>query len=72
MSVNLGKLRDMSMEQLQKEEFGLREKVWKLRMQTKMGQNQDPHKVREARRDLARVLTIIREQELAQAGGKGD
>ena len=71
MAVKLAKLRDMSIEQLTKEENGLREKLWKLRVQTQTGQNQDPYKLRVARRELAQVLTIKRELELRQAGGKG-
>lgn len=68
MAKNLAKLRGMSVEELRKEEQGLREEVWKLRLQMTTGQLQDPHKVRDARRSLARVLTLIGEQERAAAG----
>ena len=67
--LNLTKLRDMSVEQLRKEETTLRTKIWKLRVDTQIGQNQDANKIKIARRDLARVMTIIREQEI-KAGGK--
>ena len=65
MAVDLKKLREMSAENLTKEEEGLREEIWKLRMQVAIGQLQDPHRVRLARRDLARVLTVRRAAELS-------
>ena len=64
---NIDKLRNMSPEALQKEELGLREEIWKLRIQLTTGQLQDPQKVRRVRQDLARVLTIRREVEIQAA-----
>ncbi|NIL99594.1 MAG: 50S ribosomal protein L29 [Acidobacteria bacterium] len=64
---NIAKLRNMSPEALQKEELGLREEIWKLRIQLTTGQLQDPQKVRRVRQDLARVLTIRREVEMQAA-----
>jgi large subunit ribosomal protein L29 len=69
MAVELDKLRNMSVEDLVREEQQLREEIWKLRLQIATGQLQAPQKVRLARRDLARVLTIRREQ--AAAGSRG-
>jgi large subunit ribosomal protein L29 len=68
MAVNIAKLREMSINELDQEENTLRQAVWKLRIQQSTGQLQDPNKVRQARRDLARVLTIKRERALAEAG----
>ncbi len=67
MAKDTGKLRTMSPEALQKEEHGLREEIWKLRIQLTTGQLQDPQKVRRARQNLARVLTIQQEIELQAA-----
>jgi large subunit ribosomal protein L29 len=69
MAVETGKLRGMSDEELRKEADGLREEVWKLRLQKVTGQLQDPNRVTRARRDLARVLTIQREREISAVGG---
>lgn len=69
MAKKTAKLRNMSPEALQKEELGLREEIWKLRIQLTTGQLQDPQKVRRVRRDLARVLTIRREVEMQDARG---
>jgi large subunit ribosomal protein L29 len=69
MAKAMTKLRGMTPDELTTEENELREEIWKLRLQLKTGQLQDPQKVRRARRELARVLTIRRESELAQTIG---
>jgi large subunit ribosomal protein L29 len=69
MAVKLDKLRGMSPEELSREETEIRAQVWKLRLQLSTGQLDNPQKVREARRDLARVLTVSRERQMAAAGG---
>ena len=73
MAVDLAKMRDMSPAELAKEEDELRKAIWKLRLQMTTGQLQDPYKVRLARRDLARVMTVKSEhknRERAKAGDK--
>ena len=67
MALQARKLRDSSIEELENEEKELRDQIWKLQLQKSTGQVTDPHKAREVRRDLARVLTVKREREL----GKG-
>jgi len=69
MAWNAAKLRDLGPEELAKEANDLRDQIWKLRLQKATGQAQDPDRVRSARRDLARVLTVIRERELARERG---
>jgi large subunit ribosomal protein L29 len=69
MAVKLDKLRNMSPEELTREETEVRAQVWKLRLQLATGQLDKPQKVREARRDLARVLTVRRERQMTTAGG---
>ena len=70
MAKEIAKLRDLSADDLRKEENGLREEIWKLRLQVSTGQL-EAHRVRGARKDLARVLTVLRERELAEAQGQG-
>lgn len=73
MAQKTAKLRNMSPSDLGKEEEQLRQEVWKLRLQMTTGQLTDPQKVRRARRELARVLTVKRERELdAQRGRTAD
>ena len=62
MAIDVAKLREKSADELDKEEQGLRGEIWKLRIQKTTGQLQDHHRVRQVRRDLARVLTIKRER----------
>jgi large subunit ribosomal protein L29 len=64
MAKDTAKLRGMSREDLDKEAEALRAEIWKLRLQFATGQLQDHNRVRRARRQLARVLTVRREQEL--------
>jgi large subunit ribosomal protein L29 len=69
MAQDLRKLRGMTEAELTQEENQLREAVWKLRLQLATGQLQDPQRVRAARKELARVLTIRREGASQQSAG---
>jgi len=71
MAKDIGQFRKMSADALEKEEYGLREEVWKLRLQMTTGQLQDPQKVSRARKNLARVLTVKRELEMQAARESG-
>lgn len=61
-------LREQTVEELRDREKTLAEKLFALRLQRVTGQLESPAKVREARRDLARVLTVLREMELGEKG----
>ncbi len=63
MATDIGKLRSLGPEELEREERELRDEIWKLRLQRVTGQLQNPHRVRVARRGLARLLTVRRERE---------
>lgn len=55
-------LREDSVEELRDKEQELVEKLFALRLQKVTGQLESPAKIRQARRDLARVLTVLREK----------
>lgn len=55
-------LRDLSTEELAQREGELREQLFKLRFQKSTGQIEDPQRLRVVKRDLARVLTVLRER----------
>ena len=57
------KLRDMSLDELQRQEADMNEQAFKLRFQWAMGQTESLKKLRELRKDRARLLTILREKE---------
>jgi len=55
-------LREQTVEELRDREKELAEKLFALRLQRVTGQLESPAKMREAKRDLARVLTVLREK----------
>ncbi len=57
------KIRDMSVDELQRHDLEIKEQLFKLRFQWAMGQTETLNRMREMRKDRARVLTIIREKE---------
>ena len=61
------KVRNLTDVELRHQERDLADQLFKLKFQMKMGQTESLKKIRGLRRDIARVKTIIREQELAGA-----
>jgi large subunit ribosomal protein L29 len=60
--VKARQLRDKTVDELQQQERTLREQLFKLRFQKATGQVENPARMRLARRELARVLTILNEK----------
>jgi large subunit ribosomal protein L29 len=61
------KFRAMGGDELRIQEKELAEQVFRLRFQLTTGQSEGLKKLRETRRDLARVKTLLREQELRKS-----
>ncbi len=61
-------LRKMTLEELEKKLDEMKMELLRLRFQQKISGLENPMAVRKLRRDIARVLTVIREKE---AEGKG-
>ncbi|MBR5937059.1 MAG: 50S ribosomal protein L29 [Clostridiales bacterium] len=57
-------LRSKSTEELQKELLELKDELFKLRFQHATNQLENPQRLGAVKRDIARVNTILREQEL--------
>ena len=57
------KMRDMSKEDLILEESELRKQLLKLRFQAATGQLESAPKMKGIRRDIARIITILKEKE---------
>jgi large subunit ribosomal protein L29 len=57
------KLREMSVDELGKEELELSKQLFQLRLQKATGQLDNVNKIREIRKDLARVNTVRTEKE---------
>ncbi|ADU52365.1 ribosomal protein L29 [Thermaerobacter marianensis DSM 12885] len=64
-------LRELSDEELAKKLRDLKEELFNLRFQAATGQLDNPMRLRQVRRDIARVQTIQRERELAALRGTG-
>lgn len=67
MARRIEKLRDLKVEELQVQERELAEQVFRLRFQLNSGQAEGLKRLREVRRDLARVKTLLRERELRKS-----
>jgi large subunit ribosomal protein L29 len=61
------KYRDKGKDELQAQERELGEQIFRLRFQLSTGQAEGLKKLREAKRDLARIKTLLREEELRKA-----
>jgi large subunit ribosomal protein L29 len=57
------KIRDMSVDELRRQDDEMVEQMFRLRFQWAMGQSETLKKMRELRRERARVLTVIQEKE---------
>ncbi len=56
------KLRDLSPEELERQATEMSEQMFKLRFQWAMGQTESLNKLRDLKKDKARLLTILREK----------
>ena len=59
----VNKFREMSADELRNTENEVREQLFKLRLQWAMGQTESLKKMRELRRDRARIQTFLRQKE---------
>jgi large subunit ribosomal protein L29 len=62
--MKIGKLAEMTEEELRRERSTIEERIFRLRFQLGTGNIENPSKLRETRKDLARVRTLLREIEL--------
>jgi large subunit ribosomal protein L29 len=57
------KLRELDQAELQKQDSGIREQLFRIRFQMSMGQTEGLKKYRELKKDRARILTLLRERQ---------
>ena len=62
-------IRDLAVDELEQRVREMDDQLFRLRIQKSMGQLEAAHKVKSLRRDLARVKTVLREKQTAQAAG---
>ncbi len=63
------KLREADPKELEVRQRELSEQIFRLRFQLTTGQAEALKRLREARKDLARIKTLLRERELRKAHG---
>jgi ribosomal protein L16/ribosomal protein L29 len=61
-AMKVKEIRDRSDDELRKQLGDLEEQLFKLRFQKSTGQIENPQKIREVRKDIARVLTVINQR----------
>ncbi|EAC2737193.1 50S ribosomal protein L29 [Listeria monocytogenes] len=59
-------IRDLSTTEIQDQEKALKEELFNLRFQLATGQLENTARIREVRKAIARMKTIVRERELAK------
>ena len=64
------KVREMGTEELRTKERELREQLFRLRVQKSIGQLDNAIKLRETRRDIARVRTVLKEKQVQSTHGQ--
>jgi large subunit ribosomal protein L29 len=67
--MKLEKIREMTETELNNEVKKLKNELFNLRFQHVTGQLENPIKMRDVKKEIARVKTIIREKELKKAQG---
>lgn len=66
--MEMDKIVNLDPEELAQQEHQAAEQVFRLRFQMRMGQNEGLKKLRELKKDLARIKTVQRQRELGEAG----
>jgi large subunit ribosomal protein L29 len=61
--VKAAELRDLGADELDSRVRELTDQLFRLRLQKSMGQLEAPRKMRDVRRDLARVKTVLRQKQ---------
>lgn len=65
------KHRDLSLVELQARETELKEELFNLRFQHGTNQLENPMRMKQTKRDIARVLTVIKERQRAESQNEG-
>ncbi len=60
------KIRELTDEELQKKVSGYKEELFNLRFQLATGQLDNPMRIRDVRKNIARCKTVLRQREIAR------
>jgi len=67
--MNVDKIRNLTDIELAHQQRELSDQLFKMKFQLKMGQTESLKKIRELKKDIARVQTVLRQKELAAGNG---
>jgi large subunit ribosomal protein L29 len=70
MALKSSDIRDLPLDDLEQQLAETKQELFNLRFQNATGELDNYMRLKELRRDVARILTIIRERELAEQGGE--
>ena len=65
--MKINKIREMSSPELEKELVELKNELFKLRFSLATNGLENPMRIKEVRKDIAKIKTVIRERELAES-----
>jgi large subunit ribosomal protein L29 len=68
--MKVAEIRDLAADELQQRVKDMDDQLFRLRIQKSMGQLEAAHKLKTVRRDLARIKTVLREKETAEAAAR--
>ncbi len=67
--MNVEKIRNLTDAELLHQQRELSDQLFKMKFQLKMGQTESLKKIRELKKDIARIKTVARQKELAGSNG---
>ncbi len=67
--MNIEKIRNLTDAELLHQQRELSDQLFKMKFQLKMGQTESLKKIREMKKDIARIQTVKRQKELASGNG---
>jgi large subunit ribosomal protein L29 len=65
-------IRSMTVDEIESKITEFQDKIFKQRIQKSLGQSENPYKIRDTRRDIARLITILNEKRLEDGQSKGN
>jgi large subunit ribosomal protein L29 len=67
--MNVDKIRNLTDVELDHQQHEMADQLFKMKFQLKMGQTESLKKIRELKKDIARIQTVMRQKQIA--GGNG-
>jgi len=67
--MNVDKIRNLTDVELDHQQRELADQLFKMKFQLKMGQTESLKKIRELKKDIARVKTVMRQKQIAAGNG---